>query len=281
MRWMKDILLFLLVLLTSALITYGISISFRKFHSQKENVRRQPAEDSISVAAETKFKNLVKKSILQHEEVIYDKQVLNTISIIYKRLIENIEDVPYHIDIVVIKSSTVNAVTFPGGLIVIYSGLIEICETPEQLAAVIAHELAHVVKRDSLKKLFQELGISAAVSLFTGGSTGSIDEMISVIVQSHFSRETERKADVFAAELLMKSNLSPKHLADFFNVLSHNQQKAEKAGLFKYLSSHPDTHERIATVTKYAASFNKAEEPLDLEWKLAKEALPSPFDSAK
>ena len=70
---------------------------------------------------------------------------------------------PEHWDVVVFEDASPNAFALPGGRIGVHSGLLRVAETPAQLAAVIGHEVGHVLADHGNERLTQQLGIKAVL----------------------------------------------------------------------------------------------------------------------
>ncbi len=80
----------------------------------------------------------------------------------------------WRVEIYVVKSDEVNAFALPGGKIVVYTGLIDYADTPEQVAGVLGHEMAHATLRHGIERVAQSVGLAAAVHLLIGNAEGMI-----------------------------------------------------------------------------------------------------------
>ncbi|MFQ5793370.1 MAG: M48 family metallopeptidase, partial [Acidobacteriota bacterium] len=113
---------------------------------------------------------------------------------------------PYHLRVRVLHEDQPNALAFPGALILVTSGLLEIVESENELAFVLGHELGHFRNRDHLRHLGRSavLGLLfAAIRGSTGGS--SAVELLSLagrLTCRKFSRGQEEGADAFGLELV-------------------------------------------------------------------------------
>ena len=85
--------------------------------------------------------------------------VVDAIDTIVRRLADHASRTDVTYEVWVVDAPIVNAFALPGGYIVVYTGLIDKAETPEQLAGVIAHEMAHVTKRHGLQRVAQSAGV--------------------------------------------------------------------------------------------------------------------------
>ena len=102
-----------------------------------------------------------------------------------------------------------NAFAVPGGRIGVHSGLLEVAETPDQLAAVIGHEVAHVIANHGNERLTQQLGVNAVlllIGLFTDVDNQLMLEALGIGahfgIMLPFSRAHESEADLMGMELM-------------------------------------------------------------------------------
>ncbi|MDV7392607.1 M48 family metallopeptidase, partial [Arthrospira platensis SPKY1] len=114
---------------------------------------------------------------------------------------------------------------------------------PEQVAGVIAHELAHIQKGHVMQKLVKEIGVSLLISATTGDVGGEVLKRTARTLSSTaFDRAMEWEADEVGVEYLFNSAIDPSHLADFFEELALSEPEMVK--YFTWMSTHPDTQER-------------------------------------
>ena len=144
-----------------------------------------------------------------------------------------------------------NAFAAPGGHIVIYRKIIDDASSAEELAGVLAHEMAHVELRHSTKSLIRDIGLGFTLSLIFG-DIGTLESATKLLSQMSYSREDERAADLHAKNTLNAINISPKGLQDFLRLVAEEELDIEFKGseFLTYLSSHPDTEERIKALNE-------------------------------
>lgn len=139
-----------------------------------------------------------------------------------------------------------NAFALPGGTIVITDAMVQTAESPEEVLAVLAHELGHVERRHAMRHVLQDsaAAVTAAAVTSDAASLGvAVAGLPAVLAQTKYSREFETEADDFAFQLLRRRGLSPEAFATLMERLTRKQQDAERA--FAFVSSHPVTAERI------------------------------------
>lgn len=195
----------------------------------------------------------------------------SSIAIITDRLMAGIDSSDYEYRIQVVNNPQINAITLPGGNILIFKGLIEFAETPEEVAAVLAHEIGHVEKRHVVKKLIKEFGLNILFSVVTGNDGIILGELGKTALSSVFDRKQEREADEFALQLMEKASIHPKCLASFFRKI--NREKGNFSENFEIVMSHPHNNSRIKTSLEYIPLKEFEEVPLDLDWEEVQKQL--------
>ena len=153
---------------------------------------------------------------------------------------------PYSFKVFVVKSPVFNAVALPGGNIVVFGGLLEKAQSPESLAAVIAHEMQHVKKRHVTKRIIEDSSTGLIISAVAGDVTGSVLYGLKIarnLAMLSYSRQDEEEADAGGIKMLIAANLDPQVMISFFEII---KEKNSKLKMPQYLSTHPDTDERIS-----------------------------------
>lgn len=168
----------------------------------------------------------------------------------------------------VVDAEIVNAFALPGGAIVVYTGLLRAAKTPEEVAGVLAHELAHVTRRHGMQRVAQSVGVIACIQLLFGDVSGIAAVAVEVLREgaiNSYSRDDEHQADMDAVETLARSSVNPNALADFFAVLE--KKEAGSLQVPGFLATHPDLGQRILDVRSQAkrSGFTQAK-PFALTW---------------
>ncbi len=167
----------------------------------------------------------------------------------------------------VLDTQEPNAFACPGGTILITRGLLKNCATEDELAAVLAHEVAHIAHQDGIKSISQARWTEVLTTLGTetarqyGGSAGqmvtlfegSIDDVFKTIVVNGYSRTAEENADREAVSILRKAGYNPGALAA---VLTKMSGKEGAGGIYR---THPPTSERLAKVQPLAPASASSE----------------------
>jgi len=155
-------------------------------------------------------------------------------------------DLAWPLQIRVIDNPAINAFALPGGQVAIYRGLIDAAETPEEVAAVLAHEIGHVVNRDGTRSMIRSMGSFGIVGLLFGDAVGmsAAAGVGQRLISSAHSREAEIAADAFAHRQLTRAGLPPSAMGDMFARMQA-QGLGEDMGVFRHISSHPELRDRI------------------------------------
>lgn len=170
-----------------------------------------------------------------------------------RRLEQHWPDSDYVFRIAVSDDEVPNALAVPGGLIVVTTGLLDGVESENELAFVLGHELGHFRNRDHLRGVGRGIAFSllfAAVASREGGS--DLGLAIADLTLRGFSRDQENDADQFGL-YLMQAEYG--HVAESWRFFERARELEGGPGrLQSYLSTHPDSGDRIERILDYAAS---------------------------
>lgn len=191
----------------------------------------------------------------------------SALSLIAETLSEGAIKKEYTYKIIVFDHTMINAFAMPGGNIIISTGLLNFIEEPEELAAIMAHEMGHIENRDVLKRLIKNLGIA----VITSGDQYVLSEVSKTAVSTVFDRKQEREADEFALKLLEASKINPRIYATVFRRFNEaNQDWNENLEL---LMTHPHNNSRIRAALEYELHEDFSETKLDIDWQKIKNEL--------
>lgn len=153
---------------------------------------------------------------------------------------------------IILDSDSTNAFAAPGGFIHITRGALAVMQSEAELAGVLAHEIAHVTEKHTLKGLQKMKGIKLAddQTTLTGNSQvfQAIAEKATEAILQGFGRAEELESDVVGAELASQSRYSAAGLPTFLETLrARYAERQKRAGLF---ASHPESTERLQRLQK-------------------------------
>ncbi len=161
-------------------------------------------------------------------------------------------------EVVVFEDKTLNAFALPGNKIGVHSGLINLVDNQDQLAAVIGHEIGHVQARHSNERMSQEAAVNQGVALIQAISAPQtalgqsaigllgIGAQYGIILP--FSRTQESEADIIGLELMAKSGFDPRQSINLWQKMSAAGDGREPA---EFLSTHPSHNTRIEELNQY------------------------------
>ncbi len=215
----------------------------------------------VPVSIEEQLGRAVVAGLARPGSVCEDEATKTLVKAAVARLESAMPKSAYQFDVQVVKNPQVNAMAAPGGHIVVFSGLIDKMDNPEQLAAVLAHEMQHVVQRHSMKGIVRAVGLQAFLSLVIG-DPGILGDLAGNLTVLHFIRSDEESADDAALDTLMRAGIAPVEMQKAFENLSKGSEERGFETTLKYLSTHPPLRERIERVKQRGGAWKGESRPL-------------------
>ena len=171
-------------------------------------------------------------------------------------LVTGIRDTRYPLKFHIIEEPALNAFAMPGGHVVVHTGLLLAADAPEEVAGVLAHEIAHVTERHAFRSVISSAGLYAILQFFIGDTSSllaTIANNSAFLLDRKYSRDFEREADDTGWRYLLQADIEPEGMVRFFKKMQEEEQKllqqvpgggsAEKA--LSLVSTHPATAERM------------------------------------
>ena len=224
---------------------------------------------SISYAKERTIGLSVLRKIRASAPVIEDPEISAWIRSLGNRLSAHASGSNNPFYFLVIKDSRVNAFATLGGVIVINTGLILQTESEDELAAVLAHEIAHVSQRhiarmvESSKRNMLGTGVAILAGILASSKNPEAGQAIitgAVAMQAHndlvFSRAAESEADRVGLRVLASAGFNPAAMPVFLKKLEAEFSGA-KGAANEYLRSHPLTIRRVSDARSSAAKYGR------------------------
>jgi predicted Zn-dependent protease len=173
----------------------------------------------------------------------------------------------------IINKDVLNAFCTPGGYIYVYTGLIKFLDNETQLAGVMGHEIAHADKRHSANQMVKNYGVSALVSILSGGGQpGALSSLASQLIGLSFSRADETEADKFSVKYLNGTSYDSRGAKYFFEKLI---AAGQTGGTPAFLSTHPNPETRVADITAVWECYgSKVGQTFDAKYMQFKASLP-------
>ena len=165
----------------------------------------------------------------------------------------------YHF--LIMETEEINAFAAPGGLILVSRGLLRCCKSEDELAAVLAHEIAHVAQKHGLKAIKASRATAAVTTLtaeagktiageqlaeLTKNFEDSISDIVSTMVNNGYSRDLEESADAGAVKTMVSIGYDPNALVTMLEQMKKNLKPDGK----DFKKTHPSPDDRIAAVRK-------------------------------
>ena len=243
------------------------------------------AVDQVPVDVEAELGEQATGEMLTKGRVCAAPEMNRAVVAIMDRLEGALGDETYTYRYYVVDDTAVNAFALPGGYVFVNRGLIEKAGSPEEVAGVLAHEMTHVQERHGLRNVVAQAGTWLVVGLLFGDATGAgglIAGGASTLLNLSFSRTQEEAADAGGLALLVAAEIDPRGLPDFFEKLLEEETDLG-AAVPSFLSSHPETRDRIRTIRAEIASRGATEwTPIDVDWPAARAACdPVPSSDPK
>ncbi|MBM1145318.1 MAG: peptidase [Alcanivorax sp.] len=154
-------------------------------------------------------------------------------------------------EVTVFKDDSANAFALPGGKIGVHTGLLKVAKNQDQLAAVIGHEVGHVIAQHSNERMSIQYATQTGTQLvaaLAGGDSAEKQTLMGLLgvgaqygVQLPFSRKHEAEADVVGLQLMAEAGFNPEQSVDLWR----NMAAAGGSAPPELLSTHPSNETRI------------------------------------
>ncbi|MDH5526672.1 MAG: M48 family metallopeptidase [Nitrospirota bacterium] len=224
---------------------------------------------------EQKLGEWAMEGMLDGKTVCESPRGSHALALLTKRL-EEASESRFPLSVRVVDSDVINAFALPGGQIVVMNGVISGAGSPDEVAGVLAHEVAHVTRRHGTEGMIRSIGFGVTIGILMGGSAESgaaIGKLGAQLLELSFSREQEREADRVGTEILDRAGISGEGLVQFFTRLMAQEPLALPA-LF---STHPPSEQRVADLTARTRDTQRFPPALtDKEWTALKDICASP-----
>lgn len=219
----------------------------------------ETAARALPVEWEIQMGDMLFKQMMMTERLVQDDELSAQLARITDPLVTGIDDKRYPLKFHIVEDASLNAFAMPGGNVILHSGLLLAAESPEEVAGVLAHEIAHVQQRHGIRGILSSTGLFLVVQSLLGDVSGILAVLTdngSLLLSRSFSRDFEREADDYGWHYLVDSEIRPDGMIRFFERMRDEERKvAEKlkevapvevdGGALQLVSTHPATQERI------------------------------------
>ena len=165
-------------------------------------------------------------------------------------------------EVVVFDDEAMNAFAMPGGKVGVFTGILRVADTPDALAAVIGHEIAHLTS-DHVMERAKRQSRTEALSIIGGAATGMGDLVrtgAAIGLTLPFGRKQESEADVVGLDYMAKAGFDPRASIYLWKNMSSSRQNRQP----EFLSTHPADDRRlddlVKSLTPSLVAYNAAQE---------------------
>ncbi|MGA2639595.1 MAG: M48 family metallopeptidase [Spirochaetia bacterium] len=259
----------ILIILAAAAI-----LALAAFVGQRLLFPRPAVSPDFASELDESLGSLMRNQIRATQKVIDTPAVSKAFAVIADRLHDALPEPRIRFEVIVLQSPEINAFTLPGDAVCVDTGLIRELHSADEMAGVLGHELSHAVNRDPLTLLARRVGIAALISAVSGGQGGRIlSRTAQTLVDMHYGREAEDRADAFSVGLLARAGIPPDSFGNALERIRDSDPK--EPGLLKYLDPHSPIDQRISHARDLARRQAMAPlRPLGVDWGALIEALP-------
>ncbi len=254
------------------LVLVGIFI-ITWFSLSQFNWRKLLKVEVIKSDSRQKIGDLVWKSVSSVEKEITETTSKIYIDTIIEKICVSNDIDPNTIKVHIIQKDEENAFALPDNHLVIYSLLISSCESEEELAGVLAHEIAHMQLNHVMKKLGKEIGLSVLVTSTTGNNPVIIKKIVHLLSSTAYDRKLESEADLKGVEYLINAQINPRGLSTFLTKLAKNEKNIISE--LDLISTHPNSKNRAEKIQELASKKKHQYFPVlhETSWKQLKESI--------
>ncbi len=247
-----------------------------------------PSEEVLSENQELEYKKSILQQMHQYNYIINDAVVSSYIYHLGYRLAEHSDKPGIEYEFHVVPDRSINASAYPGGLIVVHTGLMLETESESELAAVLAHEIAHVSQRHISRRFAKQskaalpflLGTLAALAAAQNSSSGDATLAVGIGATAlqqqlavNYTRHNEYEADRVGIQTLHKSQLDPNGMASFFSKLMQKNRVDDRYALPEFVRTHPLSVNRVSEAKNRIQSLPDQAVAESKEYALVKERI--------
>lgn len=225
----------------------------------------------LTPAEERELGRSLLREVHRSAPLVTDPEISFYIDSLGRQLLANARDADGPFYFLAIDNGQVNAFAMPGGIIGVHTGLILEVRDEAELAAVLAHEIAHITQRH-LARMFargRDINFTTGLAILAGVLASTIDPTLGSAMitgslaggiqqQINFTRANEAEADRVGMQILQGTGFDPNAMADFFERL---QELARGVGdqVPEYLRTHPVTLDRITDARNRAGQMTASD----------------------
>lgn len=210
------------------------------------------------VKAEIRFGRPIAARILGRLPLLQHRGINGYVQLVGKALARNSSRPELDFYFAVVDSPAINAFSTPGGYVFVTTGLLKVIRDEAELAAVLAHEIAHVTERHIVKELnirSKDNSTSAGLARLVGGASDtvrtafmqSIDKAVAILFEKGFKVADEHQADQVGMMIMANTGYNPTSLVSLM-IRIQSQMRGQQQ---KSQVNHPPTRARIEAMMRF------------------------------
>lgn len=207
---------------------------------------------AISAQDEIELGRSVAREIEKRYGLVKDSALQDRIARIGERIAADCDRKDLTYSFKVLDDKEINAFALPGGFVYINKGLADYLSTDEELAGVIGHEIAHIVRRHSIRQMEKAQGYLIGMLLLFGDKGLAVQQVALSAIMAGYSRADESEADYLGFVYTMRAGYNPYCM---LLGLQRLQDLGGKAN-FDLFDDHPDTATRVKKMQEYLQKNN-------------------------
>ena len=229
-----------------------------------------PADAILNNNEEAQIGRMIMRDIRRSGQVVEDPLITEYLNDIGSRIAAQTNEGDHSFTFFAVEDPRINAFALPGGFIGVHTGLIEASRNEDELAGVLAHEVAHVTQRHIARAIHANsrqsilstaMMLGAIIVAVAGGSSDAVQGAMAVAQgtavqqQINFTRTNEYEADRVGIAALADAGYDPYGMASFFEVMSRQTTTSPEMRAPEFLRTHPVTTARVAEARNRARSY--------------------------
>jgi predicted Zn-dependent protease len=229
-----------------------------------------PADAILNNTEEAQIGRMIMRDIRNSGMVVEDPLITEYLNDIGSRIAAQTNEGDHSFTFFAVEDPRINAFALPGGYIGVHTGLLEASRNEDELAGVLAHEVAHVTQRHIARAIHANsrqsilstaMMLGAIIVAVAGGSSDAVQGAVAVAQgtaaqqQINFTRTNEYEADRVGIAALADAGYDPYGMASFFEVMSRQQTTSPEMRAPEFMRTHPVTTARIAEARNRARNY--------------------------
>jgi predicted Zn-dependent protease len=229
-----------------------------------------PADAILNNTDEARLGRAIMRDIRNSGQVVEDPLVTEYLNDVGSRIAAQTNEGQHSFSFFAVQDERINAFALPGGYIGIHTGLLEATRNEDELAGVLAHEVAHVTQRhiaraihaNSRQSILTTAMMLGAIIVAAAGGSGDVVQGAMAVAQGtamqqqiNFTRSNEYEADRVGIAALADAGFDPYGMASFFDILSRQQTTSPEMRAPEFMRTHPVTTARVAEARNRAREY--------------------------